>query len=317
MYNQFYSFSEDPFNDSPDPRFLFLSESHKKALDAMIAGIDGRKGFISISGEAGTGKTILIQQLLNRPEKKIKTVFIYHPHITFEDLLRETLLELNLPLENQNKASLMKQFNTYLTQRLTHDGNLVIFIDEAQSLGEEVLVELQAFSNLGISISNLLQIVFVGLPGLEIKLNTKGLRQLQQKIKIRCQIRPLTDEECQKYIDHRLNLVGSSISEVFTPEAIPLICQYGEGIPRIINNICHNAFWIGFLLSQERLDFTVIEMAVESIYIQARKAAFLPSFRDKFLPKEISHYFLSQGRNFLRKLVGGYGEGSSTRWGKV
>jgi general secretion pathway protein A len=317
MYNQFYNFSEDPFNDAPDPRFLFLSESHKKALDAMIAGIDGRKGFISISGEAGTGKTILIQQLLNRLEKKTKTVFIYHPHITFEDLLRETLLELNLPLENQNKASLMKQFNASLTQRLTHDGNLVIFIDEAQSLGEEVLVELQAFSNLGTSISNLLQIVFVGQPGLEIRLNTKGLRQLEQKIKIRCQIRTLTDEECKKYIDHRLRLVGSSLSKVFTPEAMPLICQYAEGIPRIINNICHNAFWIGYLLSQERLDFTVIEMAVDNIYIQVRKAAFLPSFRDKFWPKEISYHFLSQGRNFLKKLVGGYGEGKLTRWGKV
>jgi general secretion pathway protein A len=317
MYNQFYSFSEDPFNDAPDPRFLFLSQSHKKALDAVIAGINGRKGFISISGEAGTGKTILIQQLLSRPEKKTKTVFIYHPHITFEDLLRKTLLELNLPLENQDKVSLTNQFNAYLTQRLTNGGNLVIFIDEAQSLGEEVLAELQAFSNLEISISNLLQVVFVGQPGLEIKLNSRGLRQLEQKIKVRCQIRPLTDEECKGYIDHRLRLVGSSISEVFTPEAILLICQCAEGIPRVINNICHNAFWIGSLLSEGRLDSTVIEMALDSIYIQSRKTAFLHPFWDKFLPKEIPYYFLSQGRNLLRKVVRGYGGESLTRWGKA
>ncbi len=293
MYTQFYSFSEEPFKDTPDPRFLFLTESHKKALDSMVYGINNKKGLILISGEVGTGKTILIHQLLNGLDKMIKTVFIYHPKITFEDLLKTILLELNIPLAGQNKTSLIHQFNDYLTQRFAHNENIVIFIDEAQSLRKDVLEELSALANLEISDSNLLQIVFVGQPEFEFKLNSQELNQLSQRIKIRCQIRPLTKKEARDYIDHRLNLVGSCSAKVFTPEAVSLICRRAAGIPRTLNLICDSALRIGCQFSEKKIDVPIVKKALDEMFIQELKIPWFPAFGEKFLSRRISYSVLA------------------------
>ena len=293
MYTQFYGFSEEPFNDTPDPKFLFLAESHQTALDSLLFGINQGRGFISVSGEAGTGKTILIYQLLNRFEKQVKTVFIYLPQITFEDLLKKILLELNLQVSEQNKASLLLQFSDYLIQSSDHNERIVIFIDEAQNLKSEVFEQLQPLANLETSRSNVLQLVLVGQPELEIKLNARRVRQLNQKIKIRCQIKPLTEEESCKYIDHRLRLVGSSGPEVFTPEALSLICRNAAGIPRSINLICDNALRIGFQLSDKKVDVSTVRMVFQEMYIQERPASFPRAFKKKTCPRKVYYSVLS------------------------
>jgi general secretion pathway protein A len=256
MYKKFYGFSEKPFELTPDPKFLYFTPSHRKAMASMSYGIKERIGFISITGEVGTGKTTLIHSLLNSLDEKVKTVFIFHTTITFKDLLKTILLELDVKVVDESKMGLLHQLIQYLTQIATRDETLVIIIDEAQNLPKEVMEELQMFSNLK---SKIVQIVLVGQPELEEKLNSsEGLRQLKQNIGIRVQIKALSDEESEEYIDRRLRLVGSSSFETFTTKAISMICLYARGIPRIINILCDNAFRIGFSLSKKRIDVDII-----------------------------------------------------------
>ena len=256
MYIKFYGFLEKPFELTPDPKFLYFTPSHRKALASIIYGIRERISFISITGEAGTGKTTLIYSLLKSLDEKVKTVFIFHPTINFKDLLKTILLELDVKVVDESKMGLLRQLIQYLIQMASMDESLAIIIDEAQNLPKEVMEELQMFSSLE---SKLVQIVLVGQPELEEKLNSsEGLRQLKQNIGIRCQIQGLSDEESLEYIDHRLRLVGSSSFETFTPKAISMICLYAQGIPRVINILCDNAFRIGYSLSKKRIDVDII-----------------------------------------------------------
>ena len=228
----------------------------------------------------GPGKTTLIHHLLNNLDEKVKAVFIYHTNITFEELLKEILLELDLPLGDQKKASLIRQLNEYLIQRLSRDEVLAIIIDEAQNLSKEVMEELRTLSNLETPKSKLLQIVLVGQPELEAKLNSEDLRQFKQRIGIRRQIRPLSLEESRQYIDHRLNLVGSSSSKVFTAEAVSLICRYAQGIPRTINILCDNALLIGYSLFKKKIDAPITKEVLKDMGILAREEPVRPRPED-------------------------------------
>jgi type II secretory pathway predicted ATPase ExeA len=265
MYTEFYNFSEMPFNLTPDPKFLYLTPSHREALAAMLYGIKERKGIISVTGEVGTGKTTLIHSLLKKCNEGIKTVFIFYTNITFENLLKNILFELELPIIEEEKTALLHQLNNYLIQRLSCDENVVVIIDEAQNLFSKVMEELRMLSNLETPKSKLLQLVLVGQPELEVKLDSGNLRQLKQRIGIRRQISALSREECIKYIDHRLNLVGSSTSRIFTSEAIALICDYAKGIPRTINILCDNALLIGYGLSQKKINGDIIHEVIRDM----------------------------------------------------
>lgn len=272
MYNEFYGFSEQPFDITPDPKFLFLTESHREALASMNYGIKERKGFISISGEVGTGKTTLIHQLLDSLERGVKVVFISQTKVTFEQLLREIILELKLRLVGeQNKLSLTRRFNQYLIKRLALDNNLAIIIDEAQHLSIEALEELRMLSNLETATAKLLQIILVGQPELEDKLNSRELRQLKQRIVIRRRILPLREEDSRRYIEHRLKIVGSSTSQVFTPDALSMICHYSKGIPRTINILCDNAFLIGHGHGKKKVNPLTIQEVIRHMEALPRR----------------------------------------------
>src|SRR4030043_524545 len=227
MYNEFFGFSEKPFELTPDPRFIFFPPSLRKALASVIYGIKERGGFISIVGEAGTGKTILIHSLLNSLDEKVKTILIFHTTVSFNDLLRVILRELDLWDVEKSEKGLWNQFVQYSTQIVAKNEILVIIIDEAQKLTEEVMEKLKMFSNLE---SKAVKIVLVGQPELEDKLNLRSLTQLKQMIRVRCQIKALSEEESKEYIDHRLRHIGSSSLEMFTPEAIPMVCASANGI---------------------------------------------------------------------------------------
>jgi len=262
MYLEFYGFSEQPFETTPDPRFLFLTESHREALNSMIYGIQERKGFISVSGEVGTGKTTIIHHLLAHLDRAVKIVFISQTKVTFEELLKDVLWELKLPAAGRDKSSLIRQFNRYLMARLGRKQNLALLIDEAQHLSIDALEDLRLLSNLETSTSKLLQIVLVGQPELEEKLNSRELRQLKQRIVIRRRILPLREEDSRRYIRHRLKMVGSTTSQVFTPDAVSIICHYSKGIPRTINILCDNAFLIGHGRGSRKINALIIQEVI-------------------------------------------------------
>jgi len=262
MYNEFYSFSEQPFNVNPNPKFLFFTESHREALTSMIYGIKERKGFVSIAGETGTGKTTLIRQMLAKLDPSVKVVFISQTKVSFEQLLRGVLLELGMSGGFQDKASLIRQFNHYLMERPGQDKNLAIIIDEAQHLSMEAMEDFRLLSNLETTTSKLVQIILVGQPELEEKLNSKELRQFKQRIAIRRRILPLREEDAKRYIEHRLKIVGSSTAQVFTSDAVSMICHYGQGIPRTINILCDNAFLIGYDRGKKKINTLIIQEVI-------------------------------------------------------
>ena len=271
MYNEFYGFSEAPFKVTPDPKFLFLTPDHREALASMVYGIQERKGFISITGEVGTGKTTLIYTLLKQIDERVKTVFIFQTILSFEELLKKILQELDVPMVEKGRTALLRLLNEYLIERLTRDETLAIIIDEAQNLSKEVMEGLRMLSNLETPQSKLLQIILVGQPELKDKLDSEDMRQLKQRVEIRRTVRPLTREECSKYVDHRLNLVGSNSQKLFTQEALSLICDHSRGIPRTINIICDNALLIGYGMNQKVIDGKILREVLEDMGIAIRE----------------------------------------------
>jgi general secretion pathway protein A len=262
MYKDYYGFREKPFELTPDPRFIFLTPALRKALASVIYAIKERTGFISVIGEAGTGKTTLIHSLLSSLDTKVRPIIIFHTTVSFNDLLRMILRELDLWAVEKNKKGLWDQLIRYLNQIASKDEILAIIIDEAHKLPEEVMEEFETFSNIE---SEAIKIVLVGQPELEDKLNLGHLRQLNQMIRVKCQIKALDEEESKEYIDHRLRLVGSSSLEMFTPKAVSMICRYADGIPRIINTLCDNAFLAGYRLHQKKIDASIIREMIKDM----------------------------------------------------
>ena len=264
MYNEFYGFSKKPFEVTPDPNFLYLTSSHRKALDAMMKGIESRQGFISITGEVGTGKTTLIYYLLTSLDDKVKTAFIFNPSITFEELLEIILRERYLEVTEKDKKSLLHKLVEYLSN-IGNDETMAVIIDEAQHLSEETLQELGKLSDLDPMVSGRFQIVFVGQPEFENMVNSPNLKIINQQIKIRCEIATMNVEESRNYIEHRLKLVGSNTSKIFTPKAISVIIKYAKGIPRVINIVCDNALLNGFSESKKEIDEKIIREVIKNL----------------------------------------------------
>lgn len=265
MYNKFYGFSEKPFEITPDPKFLYLTSSHRKALDAMMKCIKGRQGFMSLTGEVGTGKTTLIHTLLMNLDHKVKTAFIFNTLITFEELLRIILSELYVEIiEKKDKQTLLYYLDEYLSH-LGSDETVAVIIDEAQLLSKEILLQLGILFNLCTRSPGRLQIIFVGQPEFENMLTSSSLKIISQRVVIRHNITNLTEEESRNYIDHRLQLVGSSASEIFTPKAISVITNYAKGIPRIINIVCDNALLNGCSESRKMMDEKIVDEVIRNL----------------------------------------------------
>jgi len=262
MYNQFYGFSEDPFELTPNPRFLYLTRSHREALSSMTHGIKNRDGFISVTGEVGTGKTILIHSVLDHLGEKVKSVHIFHTTLTFNELLRTILSQLHLAVVKDDTTDLLHQLTQCLHQMRSKDEMLVIIIDEAQDLPLSVMKDFQTLIPLG---SKGMKIVFVGQPGFEEKLESEGLEPLKQSIEISRRIKGFSEEEAARYIEHRLRLVGKSSSEIFPPETISLICRYSRGNPRVINILCENALLMGYRSSQKKIDTDTIRGVIKNL----------------------------------------------------
>jgi general secretion pathway protein A len=306
MYTHFYGFSEKPFVDAPDPKFLFLNPGHKQVFNHLVQGIEGEKGWILLLGDAGSGKTLFIHQLLNLLKKKrnIRTAFIFHPQISFEDFLKEVLWDLDLPSAPPDGIPLTDHFKQSLQRQFPPNTDLVILIDEAQSFKIGVLEEICRFFNHEPKDLPAIQLVLAAQPAMEEKLQSQELQDLSRKIYVRCLIALLTAKESQRYIDHRLHLVGGR-PEVFAPEALALILRHAAGVPRTINLICDNSLRIGHQNSELQITAAIVEKALREMYPEKD----LPSRSSKRkwgppIPKKILYPLAGVGGLILMILIG-------------
>ena len=284
MYNRHYGFLETPFNLTPDPKYLYLSESHKEALASLIYGIKGRKGFVAVLGEVGTGKTTLLRYLLGQLDRTIKTVFIFNTNVTFGEMLRVILRDLGVRAEGVSKTELIEAFNSFLLAELREGRTVAIVIDEAQNLTPTVLEELRLLSNLETAKAKLLQIVLVGQPELGRTLARYRMRQIRQRIGLVCSLEPLSLKDTEAYINRRLHVAGYRGKPIFTKRAIATVWKRSEGIPRLINSVCDNALIMGYGSNLRRIGAGTIKAAVDDFEQSLGRAARWP-VRPRWWPR--------------------------------
>jgi general secretion pathway protein A len=272
MYCQFYGLKERPFNVTSDPAFFFLSQKHKEAFSHLLYGITQRKGIIVITGEVGAGKTTLCRFFLNQVGKNVKTAFILNPYFSEVQLLEAIIKDFGINPRNRSRLLLVWELNRFLLSESEQGNNIVLIIDEAQNLPPRALEQIRLLSNLETEKDKLLQIVLVGQPQLNQKLDLIDLRQLQQRIMVRYHISPLNKDEINSYVTHRLNVAGSEGRIKFTEEAIQVISDFSSGVPRLINIICDRALLAGFVAETDTIDLSIIKKCVEELdnYFAAR-----------------------------------------------
>jgi general secretion pathway protein A len=238
MYEEHFGFREPPFRITPDPRFLYRNPCVEEAAAALAYGIERRKGFLSLVGEAGTGKTTLLRHVLDTLAGNVRTVVLLHPTVEFDEILEYIMGELGIPTDGARKLVLLQRLHEFLVEHTRGGGNVALLIDEAQDLETRVLEELRLLSNLETGTEKILQIVLAGQPELETKLADTSLRQLRQRIALHIRLRPLSNDEVSAYIRTRLELAGAARTDVFTADAAARIAAVSTGIPRVVNVLC-------------------------------------------------------------------------------
>ena len=260
MYKSFYGLKENPFNVNPDPRFLFHTKQIEEALTGLMYGIQTRKGFITLTGEVGTGKTTLINRLLDwLHHRRARTAFLFNSRMNSSQLFDFILAEFDIPCESKSKSQQLLKLNHWLLERYRDGETVVLIIDEAQNLTYPVLEEIRLLTNLETSTEKLLQIVLSGQPELEEKLKLPQLRQLRQRIMLRCRTTPLSEEQTRDYIAERLRIAGASGDPIFSTKTIETIHVYSLGIPRVINLLCEHSLVNGFVEQQRPIQPKVVE----------------------------------------------------------
>jgi len=238
MYCSFFNLTRKPFDLIPNPEFMFMSRTHKKAITYMDYGIRERAGFVLLTGEVGSGKTTIVRELINQHLKRVVLANVNNTTVNSEQLLSMINEDFELPVQGKGKIELLRDLNHFLVDQYGKGNQPLLIIDEAQNLSLESLEEIRMLSNLETSDSKLLQIILVGQPELRTLLARPELRQLRQRISIHCNLRPLNRQEVEEYILHRLQVAGNRDALRFATEAFDLIFIYCCGIPRLINIFC-------------------------------------------------------------------------------
>ncbi len=272
MYLNFYGLQKKPFNPTPDPKFLYLTPSHREALAQILYGVQEGKGFIVLTGEVGTGKTTLIQTLLRRLDEKTEVAYIFNSKLPFDALVEYMLRDFGITENLSSQSQRLFALNNFLIERRRTGRNTVLIIDEAQNLDAAALEQVRLLSNFETPTEKLLQIFLAGQPELQAKLDLPELRQLKQRISLRCVIRPLTQEETYDYIQHRLHIAGGRRGDIFTEPAMSRIARHAGGIPRIVNTVCDHALLFGYAEQKRRIDRDTIEQVIAYIEQGARPA---------------------------------------------
>ncbi|HEY1500120.1 MAG TPA: AAA family ATPase [Acidobacteriaceae bacterium] len=262
MYKAFFRLARNPFDLTPDPTYFVSTRRHNEALAALHYGIRRHKGFVVVTGEVGTGKTLLLRCLLRllKESKDISYAYLFNSRLSPTEFLQYVLSDFGLPASGKNKSELLLDLGQFLVSRGSKGLTTVLIVDEAHHLSEELLEEVRLLSNLETTDDKLLQIVLVGQPELDQKLDSIGLRQLKQRIALRAQLGPLDAEETKEYIEHRLRVAGiEDPSRLFPPDVIQAVYRHSRGFPRLINTICENALIIAYSRTIQTVTVDVIE----------------------------------------------------------
>ena len=245
MYKAYFQLTRNPFDLTPDPTCFVPTERHNETLAALYYGVRRHKGFVVVTGEVGTGKTLLLRCLLRLLEESrdIAYAYLFNNRLTSTEFLQYMLLDFGLPTAGKNKCEMLFDLSQFLVSRASRQMTTVLIVDEAHLLSEELLEEVRLLSNLETYDDKLLQIVLVGQPELDEKLDSKGLRQLKQRIALRTHLLPLSFDETQRYIEQRLEIAGAgeSAGSLFSSKAVGTVHRFSRGFPRLINTICENS----------------------------------------------------------------------------
>ena len=265
MYLTYYNLREAPFNITPDPRFLFFSSKHQEAFNHLLFGIHERKGFIELTGEVGAGKTTVCRKLLEELGPNYKTALILNPCLNMDQLLQTVLMELDIQVYGLDRVFYLHALNEFVLEQANQGNDVVLIIDEAQDLSDEMLEQVRLLSNLETDHRKLMQIVLMGQPELRDKLAQPALRQLRQRITVRYHLGSLDLSETAYYVNHRLTLAGANGRPRFDESAIKLVHKYSGGVPRLINAVCDKALLAGFVTQSDTLNKKVVKLAIDEL----------------------------------------------------
>ena len=263
MYKAFFHLTRNPFDLTPDPTCFVPTARHNETLASLYYGVRRHKGFVVVTGEVGTGKTLLLRCLLRLLEESrdVAYAYLFHNSLTPNEFLQYILLDFGLPASGKNKTEMLFELSQFLLSRNSRQLTTVLIVDEAHHLSKELLEEVRLLSNLETFDDKLLQIVLVGQPELDLKLDSMGLRQLKQRIALRTQLGPLNLEETQRYIEHRLQVAGADPEQVtlFPSKTVGKVHEYSKGFPRLINTICENALITAYARQSSTITSDIIE----------------------------------------------------------
>src|SRR5215469_4967633 len=260
MYKKFFGLRENPFNVNPDPRYLFLTEHTEEALASLTYGIQSRRGFILLTGEVGTGKTTILNKLLGWLQRQnITTAFLFNPRLNVTEFFDYMMADFGIPCDPSQKSQVLMRLNHWLLERYKLREAAAVIIDEAQDLSLRMLEEIRLLTNLETATEKLLQIVLSGQPELEDKLKLPELRQLRQRIMLRCKTGPLSKEQTYEYIQERLRIAGANSTPIFSQQAMDTIHLYSLGVPRVINLLCEHALVNAYVDQQRPIAPKIVE----------------------------------------------------------
>jgi type II secretory pathway predicted ATPase ExeA len=296
MYCNFFGFRIKPFELTPDSKFLYLSHELREVIATLVYGITQRRGFILLVGEPGTGKTTLINSLIDKPGINANFAYIYNPDLNFNGLLHIILIEFGLASVDEylSITKAMLRLKMYVDEQFEKDRNAVIIVDEAQCLDIKTLEKLRLLSNLETRKHKSIQIILSGQPELGNTLSQENLTQLAQRIGLRCRTKPLNEKEAYEYIDHRLKVAGYSGPQLFANKAKYLIWTYSKGIPRVINIICDNSLLTGYGTDRKRIDSSIVKEVIDELNKVPLDNFDYPQDKSKDTIKEVSQGTLNK-----------------------
>jgi general secretion pathway protein A len=270
MLESHFGFREMPFGVTPDPRFFYSHPHYLEGLAALVHGIEAKKGFMLVTGEVGTGKTILLRKLMRHLDGRVQFVFVSNSHLTSYGLTELIVQNLSISSKERSRLEMIQDLNSYLVQQLRSGRIMALLIDEAQKLSDDALEGLCDLSNLETDEEKLLQIVLVGQPEIAIKLNKSSLRRIRQRITLHHRLYSLqTPTEVDHYIGHRLEIVGYQGPEIFTREAVEAIWQYSGGTPRLINILCDNTLALACVAGKKKVSPYMVMKAAGGLLLEA------------------------------------------------
>jgi general secretion pathway protein A len=283
MYKSFYNLQRNPFEITPDPSFLFPTTRHNEALASLYYGVTSHRGFVVLTGEVGTGKTLILRSLFGLLQRRdVAFALVFNPTLSPLEFMRYIALDFGLPVTGKAKDELIHVLNGFLLQRHQKGFTTILVVDEAHHLSLEVLEEIRLLTNLETSQQKLLQIVLAGQPELDEKLDSHELRQLKQRIALRCNLDPLSLNETREYMNRRLRIAGAiGAVQIFSGPAIEAVFSHSRGFPRLINTICQNALLVGYAkhaatITSEIIDDVAHDLRLGVVVVEQDSSAARP-----------------------------------------